>query len=157
VNSWRLDTICSVDELEPILAIEQKSFRWPWGRRSFEGELACQGACNFIVRSSGGGIAEQVVAYTFLRRVVDELHILKIAVSPAWREKGIATWLMTFCLQRAVAHGATSAYLEVRPSNIPAVALYEKLGFEVIGRRHKYYADSKEDALVMIKNLKEAL
>ena len=53
--------------------------------------------------------------------------------------------------------GAISAYLEVRPSNEAAVALYQKLGFNVIGRRHNYYRDSKEDALIMMKNLKEEL
>jgi ribosomal-protein-alanine N-acetyltransferase len=157
VNSWQLDTINCSDQLEPILAIEQNSFRWPWGRISFEGELSCQNACNFIVKSSDKGNGEQVIAYAFLRLVADELHILKIAVSPAWRGKGIATGLLNRCLKRGIEQGATSAHLEVRPTNIPAVGLYEKLGFEVVGRRHNYYSDSKEDALVMIKNLKEEL
>ncbi len=157
MNSWQLDTINCADELEPILVIEQNSFRRPWGRISFEGELSCQNACNFIAKSSEKGNGQQVIAYAFLRLVVDELHILKIAVSPAWREKGIATRLLERCLKRGAEMGATSVHLEVRPSNIPAVGLYEKLGFEVIGRRHNYYSDSKEDALVMIKNLKEEL
>lgn len=157
MNSWRLDTINCTDELEPILAIERNSFRWPWGRLSFEGELSCRNTCNFIVKSSEKGNGEQVLAYAFSRLVADELHILKIAVSRAWRGKGIATGLLNCCLKRGAELGATSAHLEVRPSNIPAVGLYEKLGFEVIGRRHNYYSDSKEDALVMIKNIKEEL
>jgi ribosomal-protein-alanine N-acetyltransferase len=157
VNSWQLDTINCADELEPILAIEQNSFTWPWGRLSFEGELSCQNACNFIAKSSEKGNGEQVVAYAFFRLVADELHLLKIAVTPAWRGKGIATGLLTRCFKWGAGLGATSVHLEVRPSNIPAVGLYAKLGFEVIGRRHNYYSDSKEDALVMIKNLKEEL
>jgi len=157
VKSWQLDSISRADELGPILAIEQHSFRWPWGRLSFEGELCCRNACNLIVKTSENGAGEQVIAYAFLRLAADELHILKIAVTPVWREKGIATRLTEHCLKMGAARGATSAHLEVRPSNTPAVGLYQKLGFEVIGRRHNYYADSKEDALVMMKHLKEEL
>jgi [ribosomal protein S18]-alanine N-acetyltransferase len=157
VNSWLLDTISRADELAPILAIEQRSFRRPWGRLSFEGELTCRNACNLIVKSSENDVGEQVMAYAFLRLAADELHILKIAVAPAWRREGIATRLAERCLKMGAGRGATSAYLEVRPSNTPAVGLYQKLGFDVIGRRHNYYADSKEDALVMMKNLKEEI
>jgi len=157
VNSLLLDTISRADELGPILAIEQRSFRWPWGRLSFEGELACRNACNLTVKSSDNGADEQIIAYAFLRLAADELHILKIAVTPAWRRRGIATRLTKRCLKTGAEQGAISAHLEVRPSNTPAVGLYQKLGFEVIGRRHNYYRDSQEDALVMMKNLKEEL
>lgn len=157
MNSWQLDTIRRAEELAPILAIEQRSFSWPWGRPSFEGELSCRHACNFVVKSSENGIVDQVVAYAFLRLAADELHILKIAVAPAWRRKGIATRLTEQCLKLGVERGAAAAHLEVRPSNTAAIELYEKLGFDVIGRRHNYYADSKEDALIMMKSLKEEI
>ena len=157
MSSWQLGTIRQAEELEPILAIEQRSFRWPWGRLSFEGELSCQNACNYIVKSEANGTGDQVIAYAFFRRAADELHLLKIAVSPAWRGRGIATGLLERCFAISAKQGATSVHLEVRPSNTPAIALYLKLGFEVIGRRHKYYAETKEDAILMIKNLKEEL
>ncbi|UCD80034.1 MAG: ribosomal protein S18-alanine N-acetyltransferase [Desulfobacterales bacterium] len=157
MNSWQLDTISDTDELEPILAIERHSFTWPWGRLSFEGELSCRNACNLVVKSSENGSNEQVIAYAFFRLAADELHILKIAVTAAWRRRGIATRLTEQCLKLGKERGATSAHLEVRPSNTPAVELYQKLGFKVVGCRHNYYTDSKEDALVMMKNLKEEL
>ena len=157
MNSLQLGTINQAHELEPILAIEKRSFRWPWGRLSFEGELSCQNACNYIVKSSASGAGEQVVAYVFFRLAADELHLIKIAVTPAWRGHGIATRLLERCFAIYAKQGATSVHLEVRPSNTPAIELYLKLGFEVIGRRHKYYADTKEDALLMMKNLKEEL
>jgi len=152
VNGWRIATINRTD-LEPILAIEQLSFQWPWGRISFEGELSCQNACNYVVKSAEADKKAQIVAYAFIRRVADELHILKIAVTPARRGHGIATWFLNHCFTAGARQGANSVYLEVRPSNIPAIELYEKLGFKEIGRRPKYYADSKEDALVMMKDL----
>jgi len=157
VDNWQLDTVSRADELAPILAIEQRSFRWPWGRLSFEGELSCRSACNLIVKTFDRGAGEQIIAYAFLRLAADELHILKIAVTPAWRRRGVATRLTEHCFKVAAERGANSAHLEVRPSNLPAVELYKKLGFTVIGRRHNYYRDSEEDALVMMKNLKEEL
>jgi ribosomal-protein-alanine N-acetyltransferase len=157
VNSWQLGSINQADELESILAIEQRCFRWPWGRLSFEGELSCQNACNYVVKSSTNGTGERVVAYAFFRRVADELHLLKIAVTPDYRRHGIATRLLQRCFAINAKKGATSVHLEVRPSNNAAIELYLKLGFEVIGRRHKYYADTKEDAILMMKNLKEEL
>ena len=93
MNKWRIETVNRTD-LEPILAIEQLSFKRPWGRISFEGELSCQNACNYVVKSAKAAKKSQIVAYAFIRRVADELHILKIAVTPARRGHGIATWLL---------------------------------------------------------------
>jgi ribosomal-protein-alanine N-acetyltransferase len=154
VNCWRISTV-NRDDLKPILAIEKLSFQCPWGRISFEGELSCQNALSYVVKSAGRDRQEQIIAYAFLRRIADELHILKIAVAPARREEGVATWVLNRCFSIGAQQGADSIHLEVRPSNIPAVALYEKLGFKTVGRRPNYYMDSKEDALIMIKNLKE--
>ena len=154
MNGWRISTV-NPDDLKPILAIEELSFQSPWGLISFEGELACRNAVNYVVKSAGPDRQEQIIAYAFLRRIDDELHILKIAVTPARREEGIATWILNRCFSIGIRHGADSVHLEVRPSNIPAVTLYEKLGFKVIARRRDYYTDSKEDALMMVKNLKE--
>ena len=154
MNKWWIETVNRTD-LEPILAIEQLSFHWPWGRISFEGELSCQNACNYVVKSAKADNKSQIFAYVFIRRVADELHILKIAVTPARRGHGIATWLLKSCFTYGTRQGVNSVHLEVRPSNIPAVELYEKLGFKEIGRRPNYYTDSKEDALMMMKDLAE--
>ena len=152
MNGWQLAHIDHAD-LEPILAIEKNSFQWPWGRLSFEGELDSHTACNCAVKSAGGQTDGPIVAYAFWRLVADEMHILKVAVTPALRGRGIASWLLERCFDLCVEHGARSAHLEVRPSNRPAVELYRKLGFEVVGKRPKYYADTKEDALLMMKAL----
>ena len=154
MNGWRLAHITHAD-LEPILAIEQNSFKWPWGRLSFEGELRSNSSCNFVVKSTEGQTDGQVIAYAFWRLVVDEMHILKVAVTPDRRGQGIATRLLKRCFAWSVEQGAVSAHLEVRPSNVAAVGLYRKLGFEVVGRRPKYYTDTKEDALLMVKDLEE--
>ena len=154
MNGWRLANINRA-ELEAILAIEQNSFQWPWSRLSFENELNCYNARNYAVKSTRVKTGRPVLAYTFLRLVFDEVHILKVAVASARRGQGIASWLLNRCLTLSVEQGARSAHLEVRPSNTPAVELYQKLGFELVAKRPQYYTDSNEDALLMIKILKE--
>ena len=163
MNGWQFEHINPAD-LEAILAIEQISFRRPWGRLSFEGELRNRKACNFAVKSTepiesvestGVKNSGQVIGYAFWHLVANEVHLLKVAVTPAWRGRGIATRLLERCFTSSVEQGAKSAHLEVRPSNIAAIELYQKLGFELVGRRPKYYTDSKEDALLMMRILKE--
>lgn len=153
----QLGTIDRTEDLEPVLTIEQRSFQWPWGRLSFEGELNTRNACNYIVKAPLDGAGERLAAYVFFRLVADEIHLLKIAVTPAYRRMGIGTRLLQHCFDVFAEQGATTVHLEVRPSNQAAISFYLKLGFEVIGKWHKYYADTKEDAVLMMKKLKEEL
>jgi ribosomal-protein-alanine N-acetyltransferase len=146
-----------LDDINPILEIEKGSFSWPWNRISFVGELACKQAYNFTVKCLDGTDAQQVIGYIFCRLVENELHILRIAVEPNWRSRGIASWLLKRCVGLAGEKGATSAFLKVRPSNQNAISLYHKQGFRVIGKQPNYYTDTREDALVLLKNLKEDL
>jgi ribosomal-protein-alanine N-acetyltransferase len=153
VDECQIVTINRSVDLDPILAIEQLSFQCPWGRRSFEGELSCPSGLSYVVKSALTDKGAQIVAYAFLRRVLDELHLLKIAVTPSRRGSGIANWFLNYCFTMGAQQRANSVYLEVRLSNIAAIKLYEKLGFREIGRRSNYYPDSKEDAVAMMKNI----
>lgn len=86
--------------------------------------------------------------------VADEFEIDNIAVSPAFRKRGIAAKLLAKAIEVAENKGAIRAILEVRASNQPACALYEKFGFAVVGRRKSYYREPKEDALIMAIKLR---
>lgn len=154
MSRWQLASVNPVD-INPIMEIEQHSFAWPWNRISFLGELTSRHAYSYTVKYIDGTQAERVIAYIFFRLIEEELHILKIAVTPNWRSSGVASWLLKKCFSVGLELGATSAFLEVRPSNKPAIGLYRKKGFRIIGRRPNYYADTREDALVLMKNLKE--
>lgn len=81
--------------------------------------------------------------------MADEIHISTIAVYPAWRGLGLGEWLLLHLFEAGLALGATVATLEVRPSNEVALALYQKYGFEQVGRRRHYYSDNDEDALIL--------
>jgi len=82
------------------------------------------------------------------------MHIFRIAVRHEWRHNGIASLMLEKSLNSACKEGAESAFLEVRQSNIPALALYRKFGFEIIGKRPGYYPETGEDGIVLMKRLK---
>jgi ribosomal-protein-alanine N-acetyltransferase len=85
------------------------------------------------------------------------MHIFKIAVKDNWRRLGIASRLLDNSLKDVSKKKVDNALLEVRVSNIPAISFYSKRGFISVGRRPNYYSysNTKEDALLMMKNLKE--
>ncbi len=83
--------------------------------------------------------------------ILDEAHITVLAVDPCYQRRGLGKWLLVNLLEAACHRDLTRATLEVRPSNSLALALYESLGFETLGRRRRYYADG-EDALILWQN-----
>jgi len=85
------------------------------------------------------------------------MYILKIAVTPKRQRQGIATWLLRKSFLLASEKNARVAFIDVRPSNVPAIKLYKKLGFQTVGIRPNYYTETREDALVMRKRLKEEI
>jgi ribosomal-protein-alanine N-acetyltransferase len=156
MSRWLLAPVNPAD-IDSILEIEKNCFQWPWNRISFLGELDCKQACSYSVKSSVNGEKPQVIAYIFFRIIADELHILRIAVDPNWRGRGVATLLLDKSIKQASAKGARSAFLEVRPSNDSAIGFYRKHRFRLLGKRPNYYSDTREDALVLTKTLKEDL
>ncbi len=134
-------------DLDAIDEIEQHSFKVPWPRSVFEGELARDVARIDVVRDPN------VIAFNNYWLVAGELHILAIATHPDRRRSGIAGVLLAHAMESGRAAGATLATLEVRRSNTPAIALYERAGFTTVHVRQRYYQDDGEDALVMLCDL----
>jgi len=149
--------VITESDIDAILPIESRSFQQPWERRSFLSELELTGAESLALRQTDTGGQQRIVAYIFFRLAAGEMHILKIAVAPQWRCRGIATVLMEKSLAIADTKGCSAAYLEMRPANTAALMLYRKLGFCVIGKRTNYYSETGEDALVMCKKLREVV
>jgi ribosomal-protein-alanine N-acetyltransferase len=134
-----------VSDLDQVLDIERASFPTPWTRAAFCYEIEQNKVARCTVLRGRRGI----VGYLCLWEIGHEIHITNLAVHPEWRRRGVARQLLGAALIEGVARGVTLAFLEVRPSNTRALALYESLGFQVIGRRNGYYFDTGEDALVM--------
>jgi ribosomal-protein-alanine N-acetyltransferase len=136
-------------DLPQVIAIERRSFPTPWSLAMFVLELSKpSGVCLAAVESgSREGRRERVVAYLICSRYDQVWHLMNVAVDPARRRQRLATMLLDEMLERA---GRDAPYtLEVRTSNGPAIALYERYGFKAAGTRRRYYADTGEDALIM--------
>lgn len=153
---WQLGAITPQD-LDKILTIDHSAFKRPWHRKSFLEELACDNAYSYAVRTPLSDRCMEIIAYVFLRILVTEMHILRIAVAREFQEKGVATWLLQQCFRLAKQKKVYSVYIEVRSTNKTAIAFYRKSGFQLLGRRPHYYPETGEDALVMVKHLKEHL
>jgi ribosomal-protein-alanine N-acetyltransferase len=155
--AWQLEVITPQD-LDGILTIDYLAFKRPWNRNLFLEELACDNAFSYSVRCNQTDQSPVIIAYVFWRIVLTELHIIRIAVAQDFRSRGLATWLLQQCFKLAKQKkDFDSVYIEVRPSNKAAIALYRKLGFQVIGTRPNYYPESNEEALVMKKQIKESI
>jgi ribosomal-protein-alanine N-acetyltransferase len=135
-------------DVSAIWAIESLSFPTPWSRWSFLAELS-QRNSHMLVAGPPSPQPWQTWAYLVFWVVLDEMHILNLAVHPSKRRRGIARRLLSEGLAQARALGAELAWLEVRPSNNAARALYESFGFKEAGRRPGYYDDTQEDALLL--------
>ena len=133
------------EDIPAILEIEQASFTTPWSETSFFNELKKPGS--FLKVAKKGG---RVVGYACGGRIIDEGHILDIAVHPEYRRLGIASALASLIIGRLKEEGCRFIFLEVRASNDHAKEMYEKFGFEVLGTRKNYYVSPVEDAVIMV-------
>lgn len=119
----------------------------PWSEAQMRAELERSAPDAVLVLESRGGI----LAYGAFRNVLDELHVMNLAVRPEARRRGLGRFLLGKALARAGRAGVTRALLEVRAGNSSAQALYTKFGFVPLGRRKQYYNDPPEDALVLVR------
>lgn len=137
-----------VDDLGTVLAIERLSFTTPWSRGMFITELANPKLSRLFVARTGD-TPETIVGYLAFRVVLDEMHIILIAVHPAWRQRGIARRMLQHGISQARDAACRKATLEVRASNVAAQRLYFQLGFAPVGTRPRYYRHPSEDALIL--------
>lgn len=135
-------------DLDEVMIIEKDSFSLPWSRPSYEAELLNQYA-NYLVCDCEGELA----AYIGMWTLFEEAHITNVAVANKFRGRGMGRALMLEEEKLARFKNAIRIFLEVRPSNTAALAMYEGMGFVHTGVRKKYYDDNQEDALVMTKFL----
>jgi [ribosomal protein S18]-alanine N-acetyltransferase len=137
-------------DLDAVMAIEMQAFPTPWPRAGYEHELTGNPNAYYSVLL---GSDETIVGYAGQWVVAGEAHISIMAVDPSWRGCGLGELLLSSLVDQAEALGADRLMLEVRVGNRPALSLYRKYQFEVVGRRPRYYRDTGEDALLMTLEL----
>jgi ribosomal-protein-alanine N-acetyltransferase len=133
-------------DIDAIVGLEAESFTNPWPRETLVWELRNSDVTQvYVLRDDEG----KTVAFCVCWVIFDELHINTLAVAPAGRRTGLATFLLRQVMAEAARAGARKATLEVRASNTAALGLYSGLGFHVAAQRPRYYSHPEEDALIL--------
>jgi ribosomal-protein-alanine N-acetyltransferase len=137
------------EDLDEVMVIERRIYEFPWTRANFSDSIA-GGHSVWVARSASG-----VEGYCIIMAVVDEVHLLNLSVAPLAQGKGVGRALLHWTETVARRLDAASVLLEVRPSNLRALGLYERTGYERVGVRRGYYPATRgrEDAIVMRKPL----
>jgi ribosomal-protein-alanine N-acetyltransferase len=138
-----------IEDLDAVMAVERRAYPWPWSIGIFR-DCLFAGYPAWVLVEGGAFIGHGVLSVA-----ADEAHVLNVCVDPARQGRGYGRALLGAMVEAARGRGACRVFLEVRPSNPVAVALYEDVGFNEIGRRPRYYPTDKgrEDAIVMAMEL----
>ena len=134
-----------VSDLDAVMQIETVNFPFPWTAGNFKDSINSGHICLVLE------IDEVMVGYAILMMVLDEAHLLNISVSAAWKGKGWGLHLLNHMMQISREKGGLNMFLEVRPSNVSAITLYESIGFNEMGVRPGYYPahNGRENAVLM--------
>jgi len=138
----------TIDDVPQIANLEKMCFSMPWSEGLFAAELENNNSYFLTVRSM-----DKLIGYAGFWMIIDEAHIVSLAVHPEFRRQKISEMLVTSMLDMAKQKGALRATLEVRETNVPANLLYEKFGFRCVALRKGYYTDTKECAVIMWMDL----
>jgi len=140
-----------IHDLDRIVELERLCFSSPWSKDDFLYELSENPFGYYVVLC----VDNQIVAYLGLWMDEERAQITTIGVDPSQRGKGYAKALMEHMFDVCSSKGVKVYSLEVRVSNLSAISLYKRYGFEQVGLRKAYYQDNHEDAYLMIKESEE--
>ncbi len=134
-----------IADLDGVMAIEPTIYTHPWTRGNFSDSLN-SGYSAWVLEAN-----QKIIGYALLMMVLDEAHLLNLSVAKDQQKQGLGRYLLEHMLQIAKNHKAANMFLEVRPSNISAIALYENMGFCEMAVRRGYYPahNGREDAVLM--------
>lgn len=138
-------SLLTPDDLAQAYAIECRSHAFPWSEKTFASN---QGERFINLRLDADG---KMAAFAITQVVLDEASLFNIAVDPAFQRRGLGRQLLQHLIDELIKRDVLTLWLEVRASNLPAIALYEQLGFNQVSRRPNYYptASGREDAILM--------
>ena len=143
-----------IDDLDAIMQIEPTIYSHPWTRGNFSDSINSSYSAWVLEENSNNN--KVLIGYALMMLVMDEVHLLNISITKHSQKQGLGRYLLEHMISYAKQYKATIMFLEVRPSNTSAIALYENMGFNEMAVRRGYYpADPKtsenerEDALLM--------
>lgn len=132
-------------DLNAVMAIEPHIYSHPWTRGNFSDSLNSGHSAWVLERD------EKIIGYALLMIVLDEAHLLNLSIAMAYQKQGLGRFLLEHMLKISKKYQAVNMFLEVRASNISALALYENMGFNEMAVRRNYYPanNGREDAILM--------
>ena len=159
----------AVGDIPTVAAIENIVFTLPWSPSSFRYEVKNNSSSVYLVLRYGpwscshtspllrpvrrllrpGRQDSSLLGYAGFWMMVDEAHICTLALRAEWRGRGLGELLLASLIDKAMEYPVQMVTLEVRVSNTVAQSLYRKYGFQIVGRRKRYYSDNGEDAYIM--------
>ncbi len=139
-------------DIKTVADIEAECFTTPETESSVRSVIE-----NSVYEAFVAEVDNEIVGHIITMSTVGDMDILSVAVRPVFRKKGIGQKLMENLIAKAYENNIYDVFLEVRKSNIAAISLYEKMGFEKIGERKNFYDLPKEDAVLMKKTVKEVM
>lgn len=134
-----------IEDLDAVMAIEPHIYPYPWTRGNFSDSLN-SGYSAWVLT-----LNKQIIGYALVMIVLDEAHLLNLSVAKAYQKQGLGRTLLEHMIMISKKYRAINMFLEVRPSNVSAIALYENMGFNEMAVRCGYYpaANGREDAVLM--------
>jgi ribosomal-protein-alanine N-acetyltransferase len=132
-------------DLPAVMAIENAIYAFPWTQGNFRDSIAACYSCWIYARNG------EVIGYAVVMLAADEAHLLNLSIAAVCQKQGYGSRLLRRLCEVARAQGARLMFLEVRPSNVAGLRLYERHGFRHLGLRRAYYPaqDGREDALIL--------
>jgi ribosomal-protein-alanine N-acetyltransferase len=141
------------EHIPAVFSLDKKSLTLPWSERSYLFEIReNKTSIPLVAIQTNDGKVEHLAGFIVVWTIEDEAHVGTVAVDKEFRRQGIAQKLISTAIQEAKDRGAQKVFLEVRAGNLPARALYQKLGVVDFDLRKKYYCDNQEDAIIMLLN-----
>lgn len=131
-------------DLDQVAAIEKKYFSMPWSKQAFLDSLMLSHTLYMVAELTG-----TVVGYCGCYQYLEEAEIVNVAVDEPYRGQGVGRGMLTELMKLGLERGIFAYTLEVRAGNLPAIHLYESLGFENVGIRKNFYQKPTEDAVIM--------
>lgn len=131
-------------DLDRVVQIEEENFSVPWSRKSFLDSLVLSHTLYVVAEQQG-----QIAGYCGCYQILEEAEIVNVAVDKAFRRRGVGRQMLEELMRLGKERGSFAYTLEVRAGNVPAIHLYESLGFKSLGIRKNFYEKPTEDAIIM--------
>ncbi|MGH1358399.1 MAG: ribosomal protein S18-alanine N-acetyltransferase [Burkholderiaceae bacterium] len=145
-------------DIPAVMGVERRIYPFPWTAGNFRDSMAA-GYSGWVLRGRPGRAPDDgspLFGYAVVMHVLDEAHLMNLSIAGELQRQGLGRCFLAWLCERSAHAGAAGMFLEVRPSNLAAMALYAQSGFQRIGLRRNYYpngAEGREDAVVMRKSL----